>query len=89
MKVDNRAVAVQMPNPYKMITPWKNFYMLNRSTRPEDVILSQNNKATRIHVPRCNGTKFHPNSPIQDHINIHRVLEFLEGEECQIFLRFS
>ena len=38
MKISNRAVAVQLPNPQEVITSWENVLMLERSTWSQDYL---------------------------------------------------
>ena len=74
MQVDDCATVVEVPSSHEVVSPRKIFFVLNQSTLSEDVKPSQDNRTTRIHVPRCEGTKFHPNSLAQDSVNMSKVL---------------
>ena len=53
MQVDDGAAAIEVPNSHEVVSSRTQFFVLESCARPEDVIPSQDNGATRIHVPRC------------------------------------
>ena len=79
MQVDDCATAVEVPSSHKVVSSRNIFFVLSQSTLSEDVEPSQDNRTTRIHVTKCEGTKFRPNSPIQDYIDMSKVLSSARG----------
>ena len=79
MQVDDRAAAIKVPNSLEVITCQENFFVLDSGTWPETVKSCQDNRSTRIHVTKCKGIKFHPESLVQDNVHTSKVLHPAKG----------
>ena len=89
VQVDDRATAIEVPKSHEVVSSKKFFFVLNRSTWAQDVKPSQDHRTTAIHVPKCKGIKFHPESLVQDNVHTSKVLnpamELLKAKIIELF----
>ena len=89
MQVNDSTMAIVEPNPNEMVTSREETFVFSNSSRAENVIVRQDDRSPSIHVTRAQSTKIHPNSTVQDNVNVGKVLNPAVGLLRQRLSDFS